>query len=212
MSQDEAARNEAQGPPADGGAPPPPRDERPRPRYGEYAPEGWSWQPPAEPRADPAPAAPAPSYGANAPGTAPQAAPPPAPAGGVRRGDAIATIILLVVGLFGAAYNALLLTMLPSVATETFRQTAEVLGTELPARDFVAGPQVPTLILVGTIVQLALWVIALAWSVRRLRARRLAFWVPLVMGAVAFVVLYALMAQILLSDPEYARVLMGPGA
>jgi hypothetical protein len=206
MTQDEAARNEAQGFPADGA--PPPRDERPRPQNGEYAPEGWSWQPPAEQRTEAAPSAPAPEYGVAGPTPAPSEA-----AGrGLRRGDAIATIILLVIGLFGAAYNALLLTLLPSVATETFRRTAEMLGTEVPTRDFVAGPQVPTLILVGSIVQLALWVITLAWSLRRLRARRLAFWVPLVMGAVAFVVFYALMAQILLSDPEYARVLTGPGA
>ncbi|WP_136707851.1 DUF6264 family protein [Agromyces sp. H66] len=185
------------------------RDERPRPQYGEYAPEGWTWQPPTgEQTSDPAPQ---------------MAAPPVRPAGDAaaasaregrpeRRGDRIATIALLVIGLFGAIYNALLLNLLPSVATETFRQTAEILGTELPARDFVPGPQVPTLILVGTIVQLALWVIALAWSVRRLRARRLAFWVPPVAGAVAFVVFYVIMTQILLSDPEYARVLMGPGA
>jgi len=185
------------------------RDERPRPQFGEYAPEGWTWQPPpGEHTSDPAPQ---------------MATPPARPAGGAaaasaldgrpeRRGDRIATIALLVIGLFGAIYNALLLNMLPSVASETFRQTAEILGTELPARDFAPGPQVPTLILVGTIVQLALWVIALAWSVRRLRARRLAFWVPLVAGIVAFAVFYVLMAQILLSDPEYARVLMGPGA
>ncbi|MCK8609021.1 DUF6264 family protein [Agromyces sp. C10] len=203
MSQDEAARNgAAHGAGAEGAPPPPPRDERPRPQYGEYAPEGWSWQPPAEQRTDAAasvaPAAPGPA--------APDAA------GGVRRGDAIATVILLVLGLFGAAYNALLLNLLPTVATETFRQTAEMLGTEVPGRDFVPGVQVPTLILVGTVLQLALWGIALAWSLRRLRARRLAFWVPLLMGALAFVVFYALMAQILLSDPEYARVLMGPGA
>ncbi|MGR0219647.1 DUF6264 family protein [Agromyces sp. ZXT2-6] len=211
MTQDEAARNDAQGQPADGAAPPPPRDERPRPQYGEYAPEGWSWQPQAEQRTDAAASAPAPAYGAA--GAAPTSASADAAAGrGVRRGDAIATIILLVIGLFGAAYNALLLTLLPSVATDTFRQTAEILGTELPARDFVPGPQVPSLILFGTIVQLVLWVIALAWSVRRLRARRLAFWVPLVIGAVAFVVFYVLMAQILLSDPEYARVLTGAGA
>lgn len=185
------------------------RDERPRPQYGEYAPEGWTWQPPAgEQTSDPAPQ---------------MATPPVRPAAGAaaasardgrpeRRGDRIATIALLVIGLFGAIYNAVLLNMLPSLATETFRQTARILGTELPAGDFTPGPQVPTLILVGTIVQLALWVIALAWSVRRLRARRLAFWVPLVAGIVAFAVFYVLMAQILLSDPEYARVLMGPGA
>lgn len=208
MTHDEAARNDARRQPSDAAAPPPPRDERPRPQYGEYAPEGWSWQPPAEQRTDAAASAPppAPAFGGPAAPTAPAAEQ------GLRRGDAIATIILLVIGLFGAAYNALLLNLLPAMATETFRRTAEVLGTELPDRDFVAGPQVPTLIVIGTVVQLVAWLIALAWSLRRLRARRIAFWVPIVMGVVAFVVVYALMAQILLSDPEYARVLMGPGA
>jgi hypothetical protein len=60
------------------------------------------------------------------PAAAPDAAPRP-----IRVADAVPTIILLVIGVFGAAYNALLLVMLPSVAQETHTQTA---GTDSASR------------------------------------------------------------------------------
>ena len=59
-----------------GGTPPPPpapRDERPRPQYGEYAPEGWTWQPPADAHAaDPAPPQPHAGHAAAAGSPAPR--------------------------------------------------------------------------------------------------------------------------------------------
>lgn len=225
MSQDEAARD-PRNPDHDAT---PAADERPRPRYGEYAPPGWTWQPPVDPReaaadAHPADAAPAsasaPAVAGRSAAASPQGgsagvAAVPASAGGdpdaaaaarpVRVGDLVVTVLLLVVGLFGAAYNALLLAGAPSLISDTVAQSAEILGRTAPTEPFVAGQQVPTIIAVSAIGQLLLWAAALAWSIIRLRARRIAFWVPLLCGVLAALLFYVGFAQIMLSDPTYAE-------
>jgi hypothetical protein len=219
MSSDEAARPEANGGSADRPAPPP-GDERPRPRYGEYAPPGWSWQPPAEQSAGPgdagtrpasAEAAAAAASGAYARADAPAAAPSDAASRPPRTGDVVATWLLLVVGFFGMAFNVLQLVSVPSAIGDAFRAASEMLGSAAPEADFVAGPQTGTIIVVGSIGQLLLWLGALAWSIARMRARRVAFWVPVLAGFLAAIVFYVCFTQIIMSDPEYARFLQNLG-
>lgn len=194
---EDPARRAAEGDPA---APPAaPRDERPRPQYGEYAPEGWTWQPPADQRtSDPAPqmsAPPAPPSPAALAAASAREARPDRPV------DRIITIMLLVLGVFGAWSAIGSLQSVPTLLPEALRQTSEALGTGGAVFDYTPGPEVPGLILAGQIIQVALWVLTAWWSIVRMRARRLAFWVPLVGGALSFVALYAIILAIILNDP-----------
>jgi hypothetical protein len=202
VSNDEAARPNAeeQAQPA-----PPPSDERPRPRYGEYAPPGWSWQPPqteeqttpaAEPDAAPnptaptAPAAPAPVQDASA--ATPRTAP---------RWDRILTIGLLAFGAFGAWNSAASLQEIP----RQMQLSYEVMGVGT----FTPPEWLPTLALVGAIIQLALYAVVLGLSILRLRSGRIAFWIPLAGGAASFAVTLVLLSIVMLNDPTYLDFVTG---
>ncbi|GAA1763904.1 DUF6264 family protein [Agromyces humatus] len=204
MSQDEVARNSADAGAGDGGArapgpgsgtaePTASRDERPRPQYGEYAPEGWTWQPPAAPQqSDEPPAVPA---AASAP-IATDATPARRPV------DRVWTIALLALGVAGVIYNSASLALLPQNLLESMQLSAAMLGLD-PATSFTPGPAVPTIIAIGIAVQVLLWLGAARWSIVRMRAGRLAWWIPLVAGAVAFVAVVITSSLIIASDPDF---------
>lgn len=210
--------------------------ERPQPQYGEYAPEGW--QPPEQPSPNPARGEGAPSADAPRPqapgvphnlgvGQGPQsqapeqtpaatqthAAPtgPPSSDPGERRGsvaDRVITIVLLVLGAFGALQMAL--------GMLTLGTQLEIIATTLGVEDFTVPAGMTALQSVGTIVMLSLFAVALIWSVQRLRANKLAFWVPLSAGVLAFILVFVfaligiLMVPELLdySNPENAQRLL----
>ncbi|MFE6967381.1 DUF6264 family protein [Agromyces sp. NPDC057679] len=211
MTRDEAARTPddavagaaAPQPPAT-----PPADERPRPRYGEYAPEGWTWQPPADPHAAGA------THAADAAG--PGAGPAPA-AGGpgpayarpdtgavARPTDRAWTVALLVFGAMGAVYNVLSLVSLPSSMLQSLELTASMFGTT-PPTEFNPGPVVPVAIAIGVIAQLALWFVALRWSRARMQAGSSSWWIPLLAGVVAFIVVMIVTYVVAFSDPAFAE-------
>ncbi|WP_430645725.1 DUF6264 family protein [Agromyces sp. GXS1127] len=200
MTQDEAARNGMQGQAAEGAAPPP-RDERPRPQYGEYAPEGWSWQPPGDDRTDAAASAPPPPPppAAPAPNGGPAAGPGAAAARPPRTTDRFFTILLLALGAIGAWNTSVSLQQLPGAIQGVYSDQG--VGTYTPQ------PWLPTLALIGTVFMLALYAAVLGWSIMRLRARRLAFWVPLVGGAVAFLATMVLTSIVFLTDPTFQSYL-----
>lgn len=215
MSQHEAARTPDESGGAEAtrsGANPPavpsPRAERPRPQYGEYAPEGWTWTPPVDERA--AAAATASAAEANAAAAAAASAMPAAAprsgATGAHPVDRAWTIALLVVGVFGALYNSLTIFQLPATALESAKLSASMLGIEGPS-NFVAGPAVPALVFVGIALQLVLWFGALLWSRARLRAGRLAWWIPLVAGVAAFIVVVVVGMLVFASDPAFMQSL-----
>ncbi|KRC58688.1 hypothetical protein ASE14_19305 [Agromyces sp. Root81] len=213
MSQHEAARTpdesgdaaamhaEAATPPT---VPSPPRDERPRPQYGEYAPEGWTWTPPVDERAAASAAA------AAAAVAAPVAAPGSTAVGSAATRahpiDRMWTITLLVFGVFGALYNSLALFQLPTTALESAKLSASMLGIDGPA-DFTPGPAVPVFIFVGIALQVALWLGALLWSRARMRAGRMAWWIPLVAGVAAFIVVVIVGMLVFASDPAFLQSL-----
>lgn len=215
MTRDEAAPTPDDG--ATGAAAPqppaaPPADERPRPRYGEYAPEGWTWQPPADPysggaTAEPAAARPA----ATAPG-APLGAPAPAyrqPGAAARPADRAWTVALLVFGAMGAVYNTLSIIAMPSNILESLTLSASMFGTT-PPTEFTPGPAVPVAIAVGVIAQFALWVGALLWSRARMRAARSSWWIPLLAGVAAFLVVMIVTYVVAFSDPALVEFLLTP--
>ncbi|WP_022894230.1 DUF6264 family protein [Agromyces subbeticus] len=224
MSQHEAARTPDES--GDSGAthdgtvnppavPSPPRDERPRPQYGEYAPEGWTWTPPVDDRG--APAAAAASAAATAPKRTPgRDRPAKSPSGASstagrsndelaasalplvrpeRSVDRMITIGLLVIGAFGAWSTASGLQQLP--------QQIQLVYTQQGIGDFTPGASMPTIILVGTLVQLAIYAATLGLSIRRLRRRRMAFWIPIVGGAVSFIAMMVLMSIVFFADPTF---------
>ena len=206
MSQDEAARNTGDAGVGDRGAraaeptpgaahPAARRDERPRPQYGEYAPEGWTWQPPAgEHTSDPAPQMATPPAAASARPVSADGRPE-------RRVDRLITIMLLVIGVLGMWGAIGTLQSLPDQLPIAIRDASEMLGTDVAGFEYVPGPEVPGILLAGSIAQIVLWVLTAWWSIARLRARKLAFWVPLSAGVVSIVLLYTTMFVIVLNDP-----------
>ncbi|MGX5696313.1 DUF6264 family protein [Agromyces soli] len=192
MSNDEAARPNVEEPAQ---PTPPPSDERPRPRYGEYAPPGWSWQP-SQPEQPAAAAEPAP-------------APPPAPVADTSaarsrtapRWDRILTIGLLAFGAFGAWNSAASLQEIP----RQMQLSYEMMGVGT----FTPPEWLPTLALVGAIIQLALYAVVLGLSILRLRSGRIAFWIPLVGGVASFAVTLVLLAIVMLNDPTYLDFVTG---
>jgi hypothetical protein len=206
MSQHGAARpsDESEGGGAARGDVPPARhDERPRPQYGEYAPEGWTWKPPAgEHTSDPAPQMVTPPAAASARQVSTDGRPE-------RPVDRFITLMLLVIGVFGTWSTISTLQSLPDLLPQAIQRASEMLGTSAETLDYTPGPEVPTILLAGSIFQVVLWLLTAWWSISRLRARRLAFWVPLVGGAVSFIALYAVMFIVILGDPALVAGLSG---
>ena len=178
-----------------------PRDERPRPQYGEYAPEGWTWKPPAGDHiSDPAPQMTAPPAAASARPVSTDGRPE-------RSADRFITIMLLVIGVLGMWGAISTLQSLPDQLPIAIRDASEMLGTDVSGFEYVPGPEVPGILLAGSIAQIALWVISAWWAIARLRARKLAFWVPLSAGVVSFVLLYATMFIVVLNDPALVQAI-----
>lgn len=166
--------------PDDGSAPgTPPEDRRPRPQFGELAPEGWSWQPPEQehPAQHPPPSA---------------AGPPPAPRG-VPRWDRPVTLILLILGPLGATFAASVLIALPDAVQLLYTQ--QNLGTYVPAAS------VAPLLTLGMVLQGLIWLATAGVSVWFLVRGRRAFYVPLIGAAVSLVALFVVMSLALSSDP-----------
>ena len=196
--------------------PPPEKDPRPRPQYGELAPEGWTWQPPSDKdRVDPTPlplAGSGTGTGAAAPTRADQPSVPAVPPvpyqqgqhpdpvkRAVPRWDRPLTIGLLAFGLLATLYGAFSLGALPNAMQMIYTQQG--LGTYTPAAGI--GP----LTSVGAIAVVCVWLAAAAVSVRLLLRRRRAFYVPIIGGAVSTVALFAFILAAMLGDPTLINFL-----
>jgi hypothetical protein len=177
-------------------------DDRPRPRYGELAPPGWVWHPPADAdrldtsrRVDDETEA--------REHTAPTGSPTP-PEGGYYSQNArpdrpaptwnlTLTILLTVFGFFGMSYSIATLQAIP--ASMQLLHSTNGLGEYTPA------PVVGTLVLAGSITMAAVWAVSAGIGAWLLVKRRLAFWVPLVAGIVAMVALLIFAGAVLATDP-----------
>ena len=247
-------------------------DQRPKPAYGEYAPEGWDWKPEgaeepaapndgsatnhtatsasnastpgtlpgvphnlgagsslparnagATPRSDgrrksshdSSQASSGAPYRANAASTPTASQPSPAPtspqsntspAGAQAKRpntvDKIGTIFLLVVGIFGALQMALAMMSLGT----TFRLIGAAPGVE----DFSVPAWLdPTGKVIG-IALLAFYGIVLVYSIRRLRAGKLTFWVPLAAGVIVTVLVLAVVMIGIMTTPDLVNILGNP--
>ncbi len=160
----------------------------PRPQYGEYAsPEEQRARirnpnTPAALDAGPTPAPPA---------KAPRAA-----SAGPRTADRVVTIALLAYGLVNVALTGYSLIDFPTVATMSMR----MIGITGDFTNIAQGR------LFGAIAAVALvvgWAITALFSWRRIRARKVAWWLPLVGAAVTYLIVYALLLPAILGDPAF---------
>jgi hypothetical protein len=210
-------------------------DARPRPEYGEYAsPEEQraaikqpaEWQLEAEqaaqaeqadaapqqpvpgqyrPGAGPAPGAPFQGYGPQHPYQQPSApAPGPAPAQRAGLGDRLVTFFLLAYGL----YNVIDMIANATQGGALVRDSAQALD---PADGHLLG-SLPTWVwTAAAIAYSVVWLIALSSSMRAMRAGRIAFWIPLVAGIVAGLLVVALIVIAMGANPELLNDVPTPG-
>jgi hypothetical protein len=153
-------------------------DDRPRPRYGEYAPG----PPPAPP--NPAPVVPAVE---------------PAPVEPVatkrRTWDVVLTTALLLIGTWDVVTSFGAYADLGTVLAAVFAQQ----GLD----DFTSFETAAQLGIVANVIRITLLVVAIIVSLMRVGRNRIAFWVPLAAGVIAAIALLVCMFVAILGDPAF---------
>lgn len=134
----------------------------------------------------------------------PPAAEQPQTTGGHRLGDRIITIVLLVLGAFGALNSA---ASLYSMSDE-FKRWGQLLELE----DFSVPATLTTVGTVGALVVFALYALNLVYSLQRMRTGKLTFWVPLVTAVIAGIVTFAFLMFGVYQVPELLQRLAEPDA
>lgn len=182
-------------------------DDRPRPKYGELAPPGWVWRPPADAhRLDTDHLSPAASTAREHEGRAL----PPAPDSPQQRAvpprwNLTMTVLLILVGFFGMTYSIGSLQTVPVVM--------QLMHSEQHLAAYVPAPSVGPLITAGSVVLAGIWAVSTGLSVWLLVQRRRAFYVPLVAGVIALVVLFLFVGAIAATDPVLLQYYSGvPGS
>lgn len=120
------------------------------------------------------------------------------------RVDRVITIFLLALGAFGVLNSGVAMLRLPA----QMQMAATAFGVD----DFVVPQSVGTIGTVGAIILLALYAVALLLSIRMLRAKKITFWVPLAAGAIAFLVVFAIMMITFAQSPELLQQMAQPDA
>lgn len=176
-------------------------DPRPRPQFGEYATREEQQARIKDPDASTAL-----DLGLSPAAGVPPVPPPPVapgdgePISGRARAphpvDRIVTIVLLAYGAFNVIFSAMSFLNLADVANEALR----ILGATEEFTNFAAarlwGP-------IAAIVLVAGFVVTALLSVRRLRAGRITWWLPLVGAVATYLVVYVCLAIPLLGDPAF---------
>ncbi|CAN5279557.1 hypothetical protein BH11ACT4_BH11ACT4_20170 [soil metagenome] len=151
-------------------------DERPRPRYGEYAPI-----PPA---------------GAPLP-PPPPTVEPVAPAAARRPGDVFITTALLMLGVIDVVTGYSQFTNL----ADTLRATYAAQGFPAFTSDALANSMGTGI----NIARVAILVVTVIVSLLRIRLHRRAFWVPLAGAGLAALVVIVCVLVVILHDPAFAQ-------
>ncbi|KQR66491.1 DUF6264 family protein [Frigoribacterium sp. Leaf172] len=190
------------------------RDERPRPRYGEYAPEGWvnPVAPVESSTESSAPSTaqqgPSPAVRSDAPAAGTWGAPPrPAvnDSTGGRRFDRVATFVLLGIGLYSVVSNVVMASSFSSALLSAM-SGAGYSTDAFTSQD--ALQRVGVIIAVSTVAAFA---VTLIWSLRRLAARKVTFWVPLSIGVVMSIVQMVLVLGVLFGDAGFVQSIIESG-
>ena len=200
-------------------------DKRPRPQFGELAPEGWKWTPPG-PEAPAGPEADAELTSAaaltpskldakkpdakrpdakkrDAAALKPVAArfDPDAPQKPLRLGDVLVTSVLIMLGL-----------VLTASGVQQFFALQDMIGlfyTQEGIGRYSGGTTAQTAGAVAAVAQIIIMLAVIGFSVQLIGKRRLSFWVPLAGGAFAVVVVFICMMVALLADPTFMTYVQG---
>ena len=121
-----------------------------------------------------------------------------------RTGDRITTIILLVIGAIGALISAQSMMALNA----SFSLMAEAVGMS----DFTVPEWLGTLGTVSALAFIAVYAVTLIFSIQRMRARKITFWVPLTAGVIVFVAMFVVTTIALTSMPELMAQMSDPDA
>ncbi len=170
------------------------RDPRPRPEYGELAPEGWAWKP-TQGNDSPAMNPPAHTPANSSPNPSPRV-PPNGSLGrttsSVPGWDRPLTLGLLMLGLLATFFIVSVLSALPDALQALYTQ--EGLGTYTP------DPTVAGLITAGGITEAVTWLVTASISILLMVRGRRAFYLPLIGGVVSFVVIFVFTTVVLATD------------
>ena len=152
-------------------------DDRPTPRYGELAPEGWAWSPPTDSQ---------------------QKDPDPptvedAPAKPYRVVDASISVFLLVTAVMFSSSSV------PSLFG--LRSTIDMFYADRGLGEYGGGSAVDIAGAVAAIAQLVLLAATIWLTVRLIGQRRRSWPVPLLMGALALIVTFGCLVLALVADP-----------
>lgn len=176
--------------------------ERPAPEYGQYASEEERAE--AIARFGGSTTEPGATSGPPTVGVTPGLPMPPTrvdtvPASRSNLVDRMITVFLLAFGavsVVGSAANFLSLgTTLPEMVKE------------LGMGEFHSSAQTAGLGIVMFVSQVLLWVVAAVWSYRRITRQKLSWWVPVLFGALSFILLSILLGSALTSDPNFVPTL-----
>ena len=162
----------------------PPEDSRPRPQYGELAPEGWSWTPTPDERTLATPPA---------PGEAAAAVKAARPAGTAPAWDRPVTLSLLVFGLLSTLFSV--------GALRAFPEFFELLYAELDLGTYEPAASVAGLVIAGIVTQTLVWLAAAAGAILLLVRGKRAFYVPLIGAVLSIIVLISFTSAVLYTDP-----------
>jgi hypothetical protein len=168
-------------------------DDRPTPRYGELAPEGWVWSPPTDPGAAARSAEPADDA---APGQTRDERPksvPNTPAGSYRVLDASISVFLLVTGVMTSTSSV--------PALFGLRRTIDMFYADRGLGEYGGGSAVDIAGAVAAIAQLVLLAAAIWLTTRLIGQRRRSWPVPLLLGALSVIVTFGCLVLALVADP-----------
>jgi hypothetical protein len=167
-------------------------NERPRPQFGEYATPDQQRDAIKVPLSDhesiPVESQVSPTSHISVQGP-PQKAP--------SAGDRFATVVLLGIGLITVLMTIPALTDLPTAISSAF--------TQLDVGKFTADELARSLGWGALIAESVLWLVAFWLSTRALRRGKRAWWIPLVFGVLANIVVFAIIAVAMTSDPAFTE-------
>jgi hypothetical protein len=165
--------------------------DRERPQYGEYA----SPQEQAKARARSG-AEPGPPVTARPPSSA------AAPSSGNGRARPLAGTVDRLLTVFLLAFG--LVYLLSGTASYLDLAVAmEAVYAQFGIGDYTPQPQTQAIGIAIVAGQAVIWLVSAVWAYRRLRAGRMAWWVPVLGAVVTFVVSVILLGTLLLGDPAF---------
>ena len=102
------------------------------------------------------------------------------------------TLALLVFGIFGVIISIQL--------QSSITQSIAIIHAQEGIADYTPAAVVSTIVLIGGIVQIVLWLLAAGLSLLQIRRRRRAFWIPILVGVLSVIAVIFVLTSVLLTD------------